>query len=83
MSDHIRLKIISSGNFMTTKIVNAETGQPLYGVRAIKWEANVDSYPNAIVTLELLDVEVEIEGGVSKSHILKLCPECLNEVEND
>lgn len=60
----MKLKIISDGNTMLTKVVNVDTGEALPGVIHIKWECGIDMpdpyRTRAVITFE--GVEIEATG---------------------
>ena len=58
----MRLKIISDGLTRTTKVVDADTGEPLEYIKRVTWEA-VAGQAHATATIELTDVPVEITAG--------------------
>jgi hypothetical protein len=60
----MRIKIISEGTGRTTKVVNAETGELLKGVRSVKWECPGPGSV-AVATLEVILASVEVIGEVS------------------
>ena len=65
----MKIKIISDGTRKGTRVVNAETGELVRGVRGIKFEISSDRegehYDWAHATLELFDVQVELECKVA------------------
>ena len=57
----MRVKIISDGSPMGTRIVDPATGKQIENVRRVSWSLGVDDLC-AVATLELVDVPVEVEG---------------------
>lgn len=56
-----RLKIVSAGYRETTKVIDAETGEPVDGVIGISWSMDEDSF-HATATIKLRRVMVEVDG---------------------
>lgn len=54
-----RLKLVSDGKVLGSRLVDADTGQTIAGVRKVVWEHEVGELPKA--HLELIMVEAEIE----------------------
>lgn len=59
-----RIKIVSDGTTAGTSVVDAETGQEIDGVCAVRWEADA-AEGWARVTLEMFRVPVEVIGEVT------------------
>ncbi len=55
----MKIKILSNGNPYETKIVNAETGEPVEGVAEINWRLDPKG---SELRLVLCRYEVELEG---------------------
>lgn len=58
----MRLKIISDGQPLNTKVLNADTGEELQFVRSVKWQVGYDDVATA--EIEVLMVEVELEADL-------------------
>lgn len=63
----MKIRVQSNGNKWLLKIVNAETGEPIEGLIAVKWEWNVKQLNDARVSdipliLTFIDYELEVEG---------------------
>lgn len=56
----MKLKIISDGTPSGTKLINEDTGEMIHLVQKLTWEAKADNFPLTKVTIELLNVPVEI-----------------------
>lgn len=56
----MKLKLISDGTNAGTKLFDEETGESVPLIQKIIWEANSDGFRLAKVTIELLNVPVEI-----------------------
>ena len=63
----MKVKIISDGTSIGTRIVNAETGEPIEGCRAAHWICDMDEYQVATAILEFINVPVEIIGELECS----------------
>ena len=57
----IRIKIVSEGCGMSTKIINEETGEELTNVISVKWECNAPD-ELAFATLIIKDVKIDAIG---------------------
>ena len=57
----MRIKIVSNGTYHGTQVMNAETGEVIEGVTKATWKVT-DPMELAIVTLEVIGVEVKLEG---------------------
>lgn len=76
----LKLKIVSDGS--SSRVVNAETGEAVLGVKSVEWQHHAGKTPTAIVTIiqpsvELLaavnEVEKEFYDGGSVSQIVLTC----------
>ncbi len=63
----MKIKIISEGRGINTKIINAETGEQLEGVTSAKWECSANGL--AMATLSFINVPVDVEGGKNQNVI--------------
>lgn len=60
----VKLRIVSNGDFGTTRVENAETGEPLDGVSRMTWDLGGPmSMPKATIEVEF--VEVDVVGEVA------------------
>lgn len=57
----MKLKLISDGTPIGTKIVDEETGEMLHGISNLTWEVSANE-PLTKLTLELFNVPVEISA---------------------
>lgn len=53
----MRIRIISNGNPLTTKVIDAQTGEPLEGVIKVEWEITP---AGAIAKLHLASAEMDV-----------------------
>jgi thymidylate kinase len=67
----MNLKVISDGTVMGTRVVNADTGEELSGVKAVKWEISTESI-TADVVIVLAKVPVEIAGQTKEADKARL-----------
>jgi len=58
----MKLKIISNGTDLGTKVVDAETGSVVEGVTSIEWKIAAGKYAEATIKCISIPVEVEIDG---------------------
>ncbi len=58
----MKLKIISDGTKVGTRLVNAETGEAIGLIQNLKWEVDVKE-PFTKVTVTLLNVGFEMESS--------------------
>lgn len=64
----MKLKIISGGTAFDTRVVNAETGEEVEGITAIRWEADAHSEFHAVITLERVAIEAVGEVVMPNEH---------------
>lgn len=69
----MKIKIISDGTALGTKVINAETGEALDKVASVRFEVDWTKwggweYPT--VELRIVDVPVELEAEVVNTHNL-------------
>jgi hypothetical protein len=64
----MKLKIISNGQAIGTKIINADTGEEIEGIVSVKWQ--IDG-PGELSKMELqfINIPVEVEGIVEDTVI--------------
>ena len=62
----MKLKIISDGTALGTKIVHAETGEVLADVAAISWTVNSDNAYN-VANVQLVGIAAEMVGDLKAS----------------
>ena len=55
----MKLKLVSDGIAMRTKVINAETGEPLEGIESISWEINAMDRTSRM-TLTFVNIPVEV-----------------------
>jgi hypothetical protein len=55
-----RLKIVSDGNFIGTRVIDAETGEEIGGVTGVTWRHELGDYPRA--TIEVWGVAADVDG---------------------
>jgi hypothetical protein len=60
-SHDMRIKIISDGTGHGTKVINADTGEPVEFVTSVEWWI-LDSLSTASCRIELAAVEVDVVG---------------------
>lgn len=56
----MRIKIVSDGTGRGTKVINAETGEVVEGVKSATWSCSARG--EAMVVLTFVHVHVEVEG---------------------
>ncbi len=61
----MKIKIISNGIPRGTRIVNAETNEPIEGCVAVHWICDMDENQVATAIVEFLNVPVEIVGEMA------------------
>ena len=54
----MKVKIISDGNPMNTKVTNAETGEVIDGITNLKWQIHCGSLATVDMRLKMTDVEI-------------------------
>lgn len=54
----MKVKIISDGTPPGTRVVNADTGEPIEHVTAIEWKIDVRDLATAVIRLRDVDVDV-------------------------
>lgn len=59
----MKLKIVSEGTVMGSRVVNAETGEILDGVTSVNWKHDAGDLPRAVITLIGMPVENCINVG--------------------
>jgi hypothetical protein len=62
----MKLKVISDGTKLGTRVVNAETGELVKGVFGVQWEHKVHDLPTVILKIRSVPVEVTadwVEGA--------------------
>lgn len=75
----MRLKIVSDGTPVGTKVIDTETGEVLEGVVAIKWsvqshhEKGEVPYHDVRCWLEIEGTPVEVEADRLKTYQLRTC----------
>jgi hypothetical protein len=70
----MRIKIISDGTSRGTRIVNAETNDPIEDCRAIHWICDVGDNQLATAICEFVEIPVEIIGELAIGEL-----ECIEE----
>lgn len=77
----MRVKIISEGLPHNTKVVDAETGEPIPHVISISWRCGGRSHiPTAILEMELVGAEITVDAQTHQELMCGLCGH-LNECE--
>lgn len=67
----MKIKIVSQGSLNDTKVVNAETGEPLEMVQKITWMQTTDSaHPTCWIELVGVNLEVEVDAKVVKKEVV-------------
>lgn len=56
-----KLKIISDGTAMGSKVIDVKSGEAIEGIASIMWNIGIDD-SEAMVTLQLINVECEVKG---------------------
>jgi len=59
----MKIKLISDGTPKGTRVLNAETGEPIQGVRRAAWAVEIDQ--PAVVTLDFVLAEVDLTGDAA------------------
>lgn len=54
----MKIKIISKGTSVTTKLVNADTLEPIEHVASIEWAVNAGGIAQAVVTFNQVQADV-------------------------
>lgn len=61
----MRLKIVSDGTREGTKVVNAETGEEVENVVAVRWEGDARN-PDTYAQISLMKIQAEFLGWAAK-----------------
>jgi len=61
-----KLKVISDGTSKGTKVVRADTGEMLLGVRSVSWMLGVGG--RSVARLEIIGVEIEADIEMVEIH---------------
>lgn len=56
----MKLKIISDGTNIGTRLVDEDSGEPIPLIQKLTWEASADGFNLTKVTVEILNIPVEI-----------------------
>ena len=64
----MKIKIISDGTSYNTKVINAETGEPITGITYLHWTCDA-SEGIAKVFMEVIDVVVELVGNTEEQNV--------------
>jgi hypothetical protein len=75
----MKVKLISDGTFIGTKVVDAETGELVEGVAGIEWCLTNYAEP-AVLTLHFIDMPVELSGEAQLA-VIHLKPDPFEEAE--
>lgn len=68
----MKLKIISDGTTVGTKLINEETGEMVGLVQNIQWEVGVgDNFASATVRLIKVPVELNVDAEIFEEIIFK------------
>lgn len=59
----MKLKVISDGTALGTKVINAETGEAIENISRISWELDASVYI-AQAVIEVIEIPVELTGGM-------------------
>ena len=82
----MKLKLISDGIAMRTKVINAETGEPLEGIESISWEINaMDRTSRMTLTFEVDSEDIVQVFGIPRSpqRALKIDTQSVKEIPPD
>jgi hypothetical protein len=75
----LKVRIVSDGNPLTTKIYDVETGAELKTVTSIDWHADASGHlPEAKLTLMMIPLVIE-----GTAEVLYVCSHCKKEMENE
>lgn len=56
----MKIKIVSEGRGATTKVIDADTGEPLQNIDKVSWSVEAKGLANAVV--EFINVPVDVIG---------------------
>ena len=59
----MRIKILSDGSPTGTRLVDAESGEPVHGVTSIEWAHKAGELVYAVVEFHSLPVEIIVDVG--------------------
>lgn len=62
----MRLKIVSDGTTTGTQLLDADTGQQVHGVQAIRWTCDIWDHQLARAEVVLVGLPVEVAGEVQE-----------------
>lgn len=62
----MRIKIVSDGTWLRTRVFNADTGEEIENVVTVRWWMR--SGDDVTAELEIADVEVELVGNAAVTH---------------
>lgn len=68
----MRLRIVSDGTPLGTKVVNLETGETVDGVSMIDWHIETGELAKATIRIHDVDVEIGADGKVSSTDLPSL-----------
>jgi len=59
----VKLKVVLNKNGTLTRVLNAETGELVEGIHALRWEAKPGSLVNVVLEMCASEIEVELADG--------------------
>lgn len=65
-----KLKLISDGSVIGTKLIDADTGQTIAGIRSVKWEHSVGKLPKAELVLIMAAADIDIQCELTAEGLL-------------
>lgn len=60
----MKIKIVSEGSHLNTKVINVENGEPIDDICEIKWECKIGHL--ATVEIKFTNIPVEVIGETDK-----------------